>query len=252
MRSQDNRPMSMHPHSAQVRALTLDLDDTLWPVGPVIAHAERQQRRWLEQHAPATAGRFDAAALRRLRAEVEQRHPELAHDLSALRRRTLQHAVAAVGEPAALAEQAFEVFYAARQQVDFYPDAMPALARLARRFPLLSLTNGNADLRRVGIHHHFVGALSASDLGAAKPDPRLFAEACRRLGHAADRVLHVGDDLGMDVLGATAAGMAAVWLRRPGSAADLAAQAVDQARHPLPPQVHVVADLTELADWLGC
>ena len=247
--------MPMYSRLSEIRALTLDLDVTLWPVGPVIAHAERLQRRWLEQHAPATASRFDAAELRRLRAEVEQRHPELAHDLSALRRRTLQHAVAIVGEPAALADQAFEVFFAARQQVDFYPDALAALERLARRFPLMSLSNGNADLQRVGIGHHFVGALSASDIGVAKPDPRLFAEACGRLGHAPGQVLHVGDDLGMDILGATAAGMAAVWVRRPGSAADQAARAVDEAgegRHPLPPQVHVVADLTELADWLGC
>lgn len=55
------------PYSA-IRALTLDLDDTLWPVGPVIARAERLQREWLERHAPATAAAFDAAGLRRLRA----------------------------------------------------------------------------------------------------------------------------------------------------------------------------------------
>ena len=237
---------------AAVRALTLDLDDTLWPVAPVIARAEGLQRRWLERHAPATAARFDAAGLRRLRAEVDRQHPELAHDLSALRRRTLQQAVTQAGEPVGLADEAFEVFFAARQQVEFYPDALEALERLARRFPLLSLSNGNADLQRVGIARHFVGSLSASELGVAKPDPRLFVEACRRLGLGPEAVLHVGDDLQRDVLGAHAAGMPAVWLRRPGSAADLAAGAADGPAGRLPSQVPVVTDLLALVQRLGC
>ncbi len=244
--------MPTSPRHAAVQALTLDLDDTLWPVAPVIARAESLQRRWLEQHAPATAARFDAAGLRRLRAEVERLHPDLAHDLSAMRRRTLQHAVVQAGEPAELADAAFEVFFAARQQVEFYPEAIEALERLARRFPLLSLSNGNADLQRVGIARHFVGSLSASELGVAKPDPRLFAEACRRLGLGPQAVLHVGDDLHMDVLGAHAAGMPAVWLRRPGSAADLAAGAADSPAAGLPPEVAVVADLHALVQSLGC
>lgn len=232
------------PFSA-IRALTLDLDDTLWPVAPVIARAELAQRAWLEQHAPATAAAFDAAAMRRLRAEVDQAHPELRHDLSTLRRATLRRAVAAAGEPLALADQAFEVFFAARQQVDFYPDVPQALRRLAARFPLWSLSNGNADLRRVGIDAHFRGSMNAADLGAAKPDRRVFEQACRRIGLAPAEVLHVGDDLVMDVHGARAAGLAAVWLRRaPAGDTDPSAAGPDA---PV-----TVIDLLALADRLGC
>ena len=54
-------------HFQHIQALTLDLDDTLWPVGPVIAHAERCQRQWLEAHAPATAAAFNGTAMRELR-----------------------------------------------------------------------------------------------------------------------------------------------------------------------------------------
>lgn len=229
---------------SDIRALTLDLDDTLWPVSPVIARAEQAMRRWLEHHAPATASAFDASALRQLRAEVEQAHPLLRHDLSALRRKTLQRAVAVAGEPAALADAAFEVFFAARQQVEFYPEALEALQRLAARYPLWSLSNGNADLQRVGIDLHFQGAMSAASLGGAKPERRVFEAACHHIGLPPAQVLHVGDDLEMDARGAHAAGLAAVWLRRePAPGAEPV---------PAPPGVPVVHDLMQLVRLLGC
>jgi putative hydrolase of the HAD superfamily len=240
---------------ASIRALTLDLDDTLWPIAPVIARAEQAMGTWLAAHAPATAAlTAGGLALRRLRAEVEREHPELAHDLSALRLHTLRRAVASAGEPAPLADQAFEVFFAARQEVEFYPEVLEALERLAARYPLLSVSNGNADLHRVGVGRHFLGALSARDVGVAKPHPRVFEQACLRLGVEPARVLHVGDDLAMDVRGARAAGLAAAWVRRRGSAADRAAaeaQALPGWEAP-EPEVHVVSDLAELADRLGC
>jgi HAD superfamily hydrolase (TIGR01549 family) len=232
-----------------IQALTLDLDDTLWPVGPVIAHAERCQRQWLEAHAPATAAAFSAADLRQLRAQVDHAHPEWAHDLTALRRATLRRAVALAGEPVHLADQAFEVFFAARNEVSFYPDVLEGLQRLARRFPLLSLSNGNADLHRVGVGEWFMGSLTAGELGFAKPDPRAFTEACRRLGRHPSSVLHVGDDLTMDVRGAASAGVTAAWVRRLAEGAQ--AQPGGSAAE-LPPGTLVVADLHALADALGC
>lgn len=239
---------------SSIRALTLDLDDTLWPIAPVIARAEQSMRTWLETHAPATAAASDRASLQRQRAEVEREHPELLHDLSALRLATLRRAVTSAGEPLHLADQAFDVFFEARQRVEFYPDAIDAVQRLARRFPLLSLSNGNADLHRVGIGHHFRGSLSARDMGVAKPDPRVFAEACRRLQLKPAHVLHVGDDLAMDVIGARAAGMPAVWLRRAGSAADLRARQASEEPgwSAAESDFDVVGGLDELASRLGC
>ena len=38
-----------------LRAITLDLDDTLWPVGPTLVAAEHVLSDWLREHAPATA-----------------------------------------------------------------------------------------------------------------------------------------------------------------------------------------------------
>jgi putative hydrolase of the HAD superfamily len=225
---------------ARIRALTLDLDDTLWPVWPAIQRAEAALHGWLLRHAPATAARFDLASLRALRDQVSRERPEWSHDLSALRRESVRMALAAASEDERLAEAAFEVFFAERQRVDFYPDVLEALQRLSRVYPLLALSNGNAELARVGLAPWFRGSLSAREFGVGKPDPRIFVEACRRLGLAPDEVLHVGDDLELDVRGARDAGLQAVWVCR-GEGQGVGIDGVV-----------TVCDLHALADRLGC
>jgi putative hydrolase of the HAD superfamily len=222
-------------------ALTLDLDDTLWPVWPAIERAEHHLHGWLHQHAPATAQRFDPPALRALRNAVEAEHPHWRHDLSAIRRESIARALAMTGHDPQLAVPAFDVFFAARQRVEFFDDALPGLARLAARFPLYAVTNGNADLATVGVAQHFKGSLSSRELGIGKPDVRIFHLACERLGVLPAQVLHVGDDLHLDVHGARDAGLQALWLHRP-----------DHPKGELPGGCGQAATLIELADMLGC
>jgi putative hydrolase of the HAD superfamily len=238
-----NPPESARPRLDPPRALSFDLDDTLWPIWPTIERAEQVLHDWLGQHAPATADRFDPAGLRALRNEVALRSPEWAHDLSRMRRESLREALSRAGDDAALAEPAFEVFFEARQQVVLFDDARAALERLARRYPLIAVTNGNSDLARVGLDGLFQENISASRFGVAKPDPRIFHAACERLGEAPADVLHVGDDLVLDVTGALDAGLQAVWLRRGGSAEGAPA---------LKAPYHVFEDLDRLAIALGC
>lgn len=228
------------------KALTLDLDDTLWPVRPVLVRAEQVLNAWLRTHAPATARAFDAPAMMRLRVEVGRRHPELVHDLTELRLITLREALAGSGEDPALAGPAFDVFFAERQRVQWYDDVRPALERLAARFPLLALTNGNAELQATGLAPFFAGVVNARGCGVAKPDPRIFHTACAALGCAPEEVLHVGDDWHLDVLGARAAGLHTAWVRRPDHHGR-----DDGAQVPEAGLLHVqVADLTALADAL--
>lgn len=202
----------------KIRALTLDLDDTLWPVRPVIERAEAALLQWLHVYAPRTAALTqDARALRAIRDQVARERPEWLTNLSEIRRESIRRALAQSGDDPALAESAFAVFFEERQHVSFYPDALPALAALARVYPLVALSNGNADLQRVGIAQYFVGAVSAQGFGIGKPDARIFAEAMRltQLGNLqADEVLHVGDDAHLDVLAAHAVGKQTAWVNR--------------------------------------
>ena len=84
----------MSPHRLdlrRIRAITLDLDDTLWPVWPTIERADRAMRDWLGQQAPRAATlAADAPTTVQARRAVMQAQPDLAHDLGAIRREVIR------------------------------------------------------------------------------------------------------------------------------------------------------------------
>ncbi len=226
---------------SRVKALTLDLDDTLWPIWPTIARAEQVLADWLAQHAPATAALgADRQILRAVREQVGRERPDLAHDLSALRRESIRGLLRQAGDDPAMAEPAFEVFFAERQRVELFEDALPALERLSARYPLVALSNGNADVHRVGIGAHFKAAVTAREFGVAKPDVRIFHAAAAAAGVAPQAVLHIGDDAHLDGVGALNAGMQLAWVNRQGHPWDHA---------PLQPHI-TLSDLRVLCDAL--
>ncbi len=196
------------------RVISLDLDDTLWPVGPVIAAAEAALLEWLTQRYPRAVRGHTLDSMRALRARIAAQFPEQSHDLSFLRRRALGTQLAAAGYAESSCEEAFEVFLAARNRVEFFTDARPALERLRARYKLYALSNGNADLDRCGIGELFDGHVTAIAAGAAKPDAKIFAALRDMAGVPAGEILHIGDDPITDVVGARQAGMQTVWLNR--------------------------------------
>jgi putative hydrolase of the HAD superfamily len=202
---------------SRIKAITLDLDDTLWPVWPTIGRAEVVLQTWLNTHAPAAAVlSADVELKKAIRAEIHARHAERAHDLSFLRRESIRALLHQAGEPVHLAEAAFEVFFAERQRVDLFDDALPALRFWSQRYPVIALSNGNADVHRVGIGQHFHASVSAQSLGVAKPDLRIFVAGAAAAGVQTHEVLHIGDDAHADCVGALAAGMQVAWLNREG------------------------------------
>ncbi len=208
-------PAALEP--GRIRAITIDLDDTLWPIWPIIERAEAALGAWLAVHAPATAAQWgDPAALREVRNQMHLTRPDLAHDLSALRRESIRLVLQRAGDDPALAEPAFDVFFAERQRVELFDDALPALQWLAQRYPVVALSNGNADVHCVGLGAHFHAAFSAREFGVGKPDPRIFHAAADSAGVQAHEVLHIGDDAQLDVVGGLGAGMQVAWLNRAG------------------------------------
>ncbi len=220
----------------RIKAITLDLDDTLWPIWPTIRRAETALVGWLVERAPGAAAVFaDPQARLAVREQVAKTRPDITHDLSAMRRESIRAALHHAQEDTALAEPAFDFFFAERMRVELFADVLPALAALSTRFPIVAVSNGNAHVGRVGLGEFFVGSVSASELGVAKPDPRIFHAGAQTAGVAPAEVLHVGDDAAMDVLGAMDAGMQTVWVNRQQSA-------WSHARQPH----HTVASLDQL------
>ena len=117
---------------SRIRAVSIDLDDTLWPIWPTIKRAEAALSNWLTAHAPMTArllGQGDA--LGRIRqgvmADFGQRQPSMLHDFSAMRQESIRRALLEAGEDAGLAASAFKAFFDERQRVELFDDALHCL-----------------------------------------------------------------------------------------------------------------------------
>jgi 2-haloalkanoic acid dehalogenase type II len=237
--------MHHSPGSPPIKAVLFDLDDTLWPIVPVIVHAERTLFDWLTQHAPALTGVHSIESLRARRLAMMKAEPRYAIDLNGLRRAALTEALSSCGADLALIEPAMALFMVARNAIEPFDDVLPALERLkAGRLRLGAVTNGAADLGVIGMAHFFEVAIAAHQFGSAKPDPAIFLAACAALDLPPEQVVYVGDDPQLDVEGAQAAGLRAVWLQR---------RELEPARampdHIVPDGV--CADLVELERWLA-
>ncbi len=223
-------------------AILFDLDDTLWPIAPVIARAEHRLFDWIQAHAAPVAERYSIEALRARRSKLMQDHPPLRADLVALRHLCLSEAFAACGVELTKVDEAMTVFTSARNQVTCFAEVSDCLPRLSQRIRIGSLTNGAANLDQIGLAGHFEVNIAAHQLGAVKPDPAIFLHACDALRLRPEQVAYVGDDLRLDVEGAQKAGLTGLWMNRTG--------------RPIPAELahirpdHSLQSLHDLLDWL--
>jgi putative hydrolase of the HAD superfamily len=165
----------------------------------------------------------DAAGLARLRlAAAEAMRPELPDPASGL-------------EPEALVAALLDAL-----RFRAYPEVAPTLRELRRRgLRLVVVSNWDVSLHErlaeLELAPLLDGAVASAELGAAKPDPAIFAHALGLAGCGAgdpSHAWHAGDSLEADVAGASAAGVVPVFVARHGE--------------PAPPGVAVVSSLDGL------
>jgi putative hydrolase of the HAD superfamily len=224
-----------------IRTITLDLDDTLWPIHPVIMRAEQALYAWLEKHYPRITVRYSERDLLQLRLDVVSEFPDKSHDFTFMRRKVLARIAAAVGYSEDYVDDAMEVFQAQRNDVEMFPEVRPALEQLGARYSVIAVTNGNASLEKIGIRDLFDGVVSAASAGAAKPAQRIFDAAVEVGGAEPHETLHVGDHPECDVAGASNAGLRTAWVNRNGA---------EWPDHLQRPDV-IVRDIGELLRFLG-
>ena len=196
--------------------ITFDLDNTLWDVDSVIVAAEQSMRAWLREHVPEVVDLYNSNGLTEIRTQVLSNHPELKHNLSALRVLITQRAIESCGHGSAsaerLARKAFDVFMDGRHQVNYFEDALTTLATLSSSYMLAALSNGNADITRLGLDRYFSFAYSAAEVGRGKPHPDMFLAALERTGTRPEGAVHIGDHLDDDIAGAQGVGMHTIWV----------------------------------------
>lgn len=198
-----------------VAAISFDLDDTLYDNGPIIERAERWMLNHLRSEYLATA-MLDQQHWLALKRSVLGSAPALRHDVSLARQQTICAAMVAGGMGQARAEREAERVFAAflveRSKIEVSESTHQLLARLAERYPLVVITNGNLDLARAGLDRYFTLTCKAGAGARMKPAPDMFEQTRSALKLPAQRILHVGDHPEADVLGACLHGFRAAWL----------------------------------------
>lgn len=165
----------------------------------------------------------------------------------AMWRQALQQFGVEDDELAAALARRYDIIRAER--VEYFPDAVPVLARLHKRYRLAIITNGFTETHKARVAplelgRFFDHVVMAGDLGFVKPDPAVFHHAMRLLGVAAHESVMVGDRFNRDVEGAHAAGMRAIWvnpLGEPAPAGARPAEAIIASMRELPQALERIA-----------
>ncbi len=138
----------------RISALTFDLDDTLYDNRPVILRTEREALTFVQNYHPALRS-FQNEDLQRLRQAVREAEPEIYHDVTRWRFRSIEQAMLDAGlsaeEASAGAHAAMINFAKWRSRIDVPQQTHDTLKQLAKKWPLVAITNGNAQPELFGL-----------------------------------------------------------------------------------------------------
>ncbi|HEU0030169.1 MAG TPA: HAD family hydrolase [Kofleriaceae bacterium] len=184
-----------------MRALLLDLDDTLYDRGAAF-------RAWADALARVQLGRVLADVEFAALADMDRRGHRSRAEL-ALEAYALGLSIDPLAFPSQLAEHIVEE-----------PGVRDTIGALARSRPVAIVTNGGPvqrlKLARIGLDRIVEQVFVSSELGHAKPDRAIFEQALAWTGEPAEHVLFVGDHPTIDLAPARELGMATAWRVRPG------------------------------------
>ena len=201
-----------------IKLLTFDLDDTLWPCMVTIERTEERLHQWFSIHHPKISKQYSIKHLREKRIQLAQEQQHIAHDLSALRKQSFLQLAKEIGyslpKKKQFIEDAFHFYFTERNKIELYDDVLPTLITLKRDYRLAAVTNGNADIIKVGLGHLFEFCWSAAHAGQQKPHPIVFTSLLDKYRLKPDELIHIGDDPITDIQGAQQLGIRAIWLNR--------------------------------------
>ena len=110
-----------------------------------------------------------------------------------------------------MVDEAYEFFLGERHKVVFYEEVVEVLEDLSSQFALGVLTNGNADVNKLGIGNLFDFSIASTDVMSNKPNPAHFVRAQEISGIDFQSTLHIGDDAVNDIKGARDLGINTMW-----------------------------------------
>jgi len=201
------------PLSNKIKVLSFDLDDTLYQNGEVIKNAERAQFNAICEFVP------EAKALgmdfwMQLKWRVAKQKPEVMHDVSLWRYEVLKQGLSEFSvNDEAIISQVYERFYQARSDFTVPQQTFDVLAKLRQKYRLIAVTNGNADINKIGLADYFEAYYRAGEHQCRmKPHSDMLDKAAKDLGLSSpEEILHIGDNVGSDIQAAHNAKVASLW-----------------------------------------
>jgi putative hydrolase of the HAD superfamily len=207
-----------------IRALVLDIDDTLVDTRQAMVAAGTHAARALW---PDRLDVHEAMSRHYYTDPGRQFRRYAAGELSLLAMRLARLGDVARSFGVTVPQDALDIFDLA------YTPAFRAAQRLfedvpglldvahAHNLPVALLTNSSdrdtrIKLEALGLAERLDLVVTTDTIGVGKPDPRVYAAACRLVGVRLGEAVCIGDSLEWDVHGAIAAGMRAIWLDRAG------------------------------------
>ena len=231
-----------------IRLITLDLDNTLWDIEKTMVRAEKELRLHLKSVSVNAFDIYCSETTSEIREGLLREQPDLGSNLTEFRKLLLGEVFFRAGnsdqDSKRLANSAFNKFFEFRNKVVFFEGAIDVLKALSERYKVYALTNGNADVKMIGIDKFLSGAVSSAEVGVSKPNPKIFEATLKKAGEEASSCIHIGDDYEDDIVGANNAGVASIWLNERGQKApsmNLATKVVTKVKE-IPHAVKMIAE----------
>jgi putative hydrolase of the HAD superfamily len=203
----------------QISAISFDGDMTLWDFEQVMRHSLKHTLAALQRQRPTPRVlKLTIEEMIAIRDQFAEEVKGAVWNLEEIRRRAFERTLEHVGCPdKELAAHLNQIYLKHRfEDIELYPDVVPTFDILAPHFKLGLLSNGNTYPERCGLEGRFAFVVFSQDVQVVKPDPRIFHITAQRAGCELTEMLHVGDSLKNDVVGARNAGVPCVWLNREG------------------------------------
>ncbi|MDC3098451.1 HAD family hydrolase [Gammaproteobacteria bacterium] len=199
----------------KIKLITFDLDDTVWPNHKVIVDAEKALWNFLLMKVPQLKNDISEESINKIRLQLIEKDNSLKFNLTKFRKEVVKELLLKIGldenEAIYYSNESFNEFFKVRNKVQLYKDAKNILGRLYRKVAIGSLSNGNADLRIIGIDTFFDFSINSKDVGSNKPAPPHFLRALELASCGPEEAIHVGDCPVNDVGGARNCNINAIW-----------------------------------------
>ncbi|HIE27378.1 TPA: HAD family hydrolase [Candidatus Poribacteria bacterium] len=199
-----------------IKAISFDADGTLWDFEKVMRHSLHHILKELRELNPNAADMLDIGKMIKIRNRVANELQGKVTNLEEIRLEAFRRTLEYIGKSNdALALRLNKIYLKHRfEDIELFDDVLPTLKELRTRYTLGILSNGNSYPERCGLEGMFQFVVFSQDYGVEKPNSRLFQIALEKAGCSKQQLLHVGDSLENDIMGAINAGIKCVWINR--------------------------------------